>query len=187
MPERLRLGGDGVLGEMMNTIRQFGAVLLGWALLGMAALPATATTTTHTPPPAHHASSWHHGGGSGWHGYHHGYGFYGHWPWYFPWAYGYGLPFYGTTFYEGQVTYVEMAPAGAVQPANVWYYCKDPEGYFPYVKTCPSGWQTVPMQPAPALPTPPGAQPAPVTPPGSPPAPATPAASAVPPPPPPAK
>jgi len=24
-----------------------------------------------------------------------------------------------------------------------WYYCKDPEGYYPYVKKCPKGWLKV--------------------------------------------
>lgn len=24
-----------------------------------------------------------------------------------------------------------------------WYYCKNPSGYYPYVKQCPSGWMKV--------------------------------------------
>jgi hypothetical protein len=24
-----------------------------------------------------------------------------------------------------------------------WYYCQDPQGYYPYVKTCPGGWMKV--------------------------------------------
>lgn len=28
-----------------------------------------------------------------------------------------------------------------------WYYCKALQGYYPYVKQCPSGWQLVPAQP----------------------------------------
>ena len=122
--------------------------------LGLAvSMPASAHNTA--PPPSHTSSSHHvHNGapGSGWHGYHHGYGFYGYWPWYFPVAYGYGAPYYGTTFLlDTPVTYVQMAPedSGVVQPATSWYYCRNPEGYFPYVKTCPSGWQTVPIQPVP--------------------------------------
>lgn len=38
------------------------------------------------------------------------------------------------------------------QPArtNYWYYCQDPEGYYPYVKRCPGGWmKVVPGPPAP--------------------------------------
>lgn len=33
--------------------------------------------------------------------------------------------------------------------AQVWYYCAASKGYYPYVATCPSGWQTVaPTPPA---------------------------------------
>lgn len=28
-----------------------------------------------------------------------------------------------------------------------WYYCRDPQGYYPYVKQCPTGWQQVPARP----------------------------------------
>lgn len=28
--------------------------------------------------------------------------------------------------------------------APSWYYCAQPEGYYPYVTECPSGWQTMP-------------------------------------------
>ncbi len=29
------------------------------------------------------------------------------------------------------------------QPQYYWYYCQDPQGYYPYVQQCPGGWQTV--------------------------------------------
>lgn len=29
-------------------------------------------------------------------------------------------------------------------PAQVWYYCSDPSGYYPYVTQCNTGWQEVP-------------------------------------------
>lgn len=31
------------------------------------------------------------------------------------------------------------------QPAqdNFWYHCDNPEGYYPYIKDCPGGWQKV--------------------------------------------
>lgn len=47
-------------------------------------------------------------------------------------------------------TYIEQTPVQAqTQPASsgVWYYCAKPKGYYPYVKTCPGGWQ--PVAPAP--------------------------------------
>ena len=31
---------------------------------------------------------------------------------------------------------------------NYWYYCRDPEGYYPQVSRCPTGWmQVVPHKP----------------------------------------
>ncbi len=40
--------------------------------------------------------------------------------------------------------------APATQPASPgdWYFCTDPEGYYPYVKQCPGGWRKVPAQPS---------------------------------------
>lgn len=39
------------------------------------------------------------------------------------------------------------APAVSVQPqvANSWYYCQRPQGYYPYVRECRTGW--IPVQP----------------------------------------
>jgi hypothetical protein len=31
-----------------------------------------------------------------------------------------------------------------------WYYCQDPQGYYPYVQQCPRGWQPVSPAPQPA-------------------------------------
>jgi hypothetical protein len=52
-------------------------------------------------------------------------------------------------------TYVEQAPPQEVQPAapqndspsGYWHYCPKPEGYYPYVKQCPRGWQRVAPRP----------------------------------------
>lgn len=39
-------------------------------------------------------------------------------------------------------------PAPVAQPApQVWYYCNESKGYYPYVSSCPSGWQVVPATP----------------------------------------
>ena len=32
---------------------------------------------------------------------------------------------------------------------NYWYYCRNPEGYYPYIKQCPEGWLQVAPQPTP--------------------------------------
>jgi len=43
-------------------------------------------------------------------------------------------------------------PAPAVAPAapaaeGSWYYCGNPQGYYPYVRMCNSQWQVVPANP----------------------------------------
>lgn len=37
--------------------------------------------------------------------------------------------------------------ASAPLPAGYWYYCRDPQGYYPQVQQCPTPWQQVPAQP----------------------------------------
>lgn len=39
--------------------------------------------------------------------------------------------------------YVERAEAVGNRSADWWYYCEQSKGYYPYVKTCPGGWQKV--------------------------------------------
>lgn len=41
------------------------------------------------------------------------------------------------------------APA-APAPSQFWYYCPDPQGYYPYVPTCPTPWQPVPANAPPS-------------------------------------
>src|SRR5262245_47973786 len=65
-------------------------------------------------------------------------------PWYYapPPPYYYPVPAVVT----GPTTYIErqdIAPASA----DSWYYCEQSRGYYPYVKTCPGGWQKVPPVP----------------------------------------
>ena len=72
------------------------------------------------------------------------------WPWYYPGPY-YG-PSYNTTTIITQPApvYIEQAPGPAPAPvpsSNAWYYCNNPDGYYPYVKECPTGWQRVAPQP----------------------------------------
>ena len=50
-------------------------------------------------------------------------------------------------------TYVQQSnssrPAAApIQKNNYWYYCRNPEGYYPYVKECSGEWIKVPQQPS---------------------------------------
>jgi hypothetical protein len=48
-------------------------------------------------------------------------------------------------------TYIEQGSAqpAPAQPPGYWYYCVEPDGYYPYVKECPGGWQRVAPQPPP--------------------------------------
>ena len=49
------------------------------------------------------------------------------------------------------VVQVPAQPVSVVQalppPAQTWYYCNNPHGYYPYVSKCPDGWTTVPAVP----------------------------------------
>jgi len=38
---------------------------------------------------------------------------------------------------------------GYTPPSEVWYFCRGPRGYYPYVPACPSGWRVVPASPGP--------------------------------------
>jgi hypothetical protein len=68
-----------------------------------------------------------------------------------PYPYSYSYPYY----YNPPVIverpsvdyYVQPPPQQPEEPAY-WYYCRKPEGYYPYVKQCPEGWMKV-------VPTPP--------------------------------
>ena len=50
-----------------------------------------------------------------------------------------GLGYYGS-FYNAPYVYLPPVP----QPqTNYWYYCQDPEGFYPNVNVCPDGWQQI--------------------------------------------
>jgi hypothetical protein len=43
-----------------------------------------------------------------------------------------------------------VLPQGVTPPAELgqqqssyWHFCRNPEGYYPYVKECPGGWMKV--------------------------------------------
>ena len=106
-----------------------------------------------------------HWGGGHWGGYWGGGHFYfrggaywwGPWwyyPYYYPYAYSYTYPYspyYYPSAYYGPSTpqnYIEQyQPESSPPKSEVWYYCRESKVYYPYVKKCPGGWQTVPAQP----------------------------------------
>lgn len=71
-------------------------------------------------------------------------------PWYYypPPAYYYPPAVYApptpTTYVERSDVAEQAAPA---QPPATWYFCRESNAYYPYVKTCPGGWARVPAQP----------------------------------------
>ncbi len=67
-----------------------------------------------------------------------------------PGWYGPAYPYYPYPYYaappvviqqEPQV-YIQQPEAQPQQP-NYWYYCQNPQGYYPHVQQCPGGWMTV--------------------------------------------
>ena len=65
-------------------------------------------------------------------------------------------PYYDYYFYNPPLLTVppptvyvqqDVAPAEGAAAQGMWYYCADPQGYYPSVEQCPGGWQQVSPQP----------------------------------------
>lgn len=109
-----------------------------------------------------HGGGGHHGGHWGHHGgsdidFVIGGPFWG-WPWYYPYYYPYySYPYYSYPYYypygsavsEPQEYIQRSEEEYSSEPSGVWYYCPASKAYYPYVRKCPGGWQTVPAQPQP--------------------------------------
>jgi hypothetical protein len=54
--------------------------------------------------------------------------------------YGRGIRYYSLPYYSPYYIYPLTLPQ---RQTNYWYYCQDPEGYYPDVDECPDGWQRV--------------------------------------------
>ncbi|MDB5855987.1 MAG: hypothetical protein JWR22_4028 [Herminiimonas sp.] len=69
----------------------------------------------------------------------------GYYPGYYAGYYPYGAPVVAAA----PPVYVEQGQEGqqgSSMPSNYWYYCTNPQGYYPTVRECPNGWQQVPPQ-----------------------------------------
>jgi hypothetical protein len=74
-----------------------------------------------------------------WRQHHHGSHFY--------WRGTFVIPWQPYGFYAAPPVIIQQQPPVYVQPEqeeeNYWYYCPDPQGYYPYIQNCPSGWMKV--------------------------------------------
>lgn len=100
-----------------------------------------------------HYGGGHYGGHYGGHvGHvHPGFGFYFGGPLYNPY---YNYPYYPPAVVAVPATppvYIQQSapPAQQQYPSGYWYFCDKPQGYYPYIKECPPGWQQVEPTPPP--------------------------------------
>ena len=115
----------------------------------------------------HEVEVWH--GGHWFHDWHDGR--YGWWwvvdgGWYF-----YPAPVYPYPTYIPPAVVIQQPPPtpAGMPPAQSWYYCDNPQGYYPYVASCNGPWRPVAATPSPPPPPsapPPGSAPPPPPPPG---------------------
>jgi hypothetical protein len=73
-----------------------------------------------------------------------------HRPWWGPGVWGGWYP----SYYYGDPSVIVQQPPVYVEPTppaqQFWYYCQNPQGYYPYVKDCPFGWvQIIPQSASP--------------------------------------
>lgn len=63
----------------------------------------------------------------------------------------YPPPYYYPPYYYPPMVAAPAPPVyierEAPSDSGYWYYCAKPQGYYPYVKRCPGGWQPVPPEP----------------------------------------
>src|SRR5271154_5219223 len=114
---------------------------IGRALAIAAAL--LCATALSQPNPAHAGGF--HGGGGGFHGGGggvHGGGFRG--GGFHDGRFHDNRFFFGGAFGFPWLGYYPYYNYSQPYASQIWYYCSDPAGYYPYVTQCYSGWQAVP-------------------------------------------
>ena len=73
-----------------------------------------------------------------------GFGYNSYYPYDYP-SYAYVPPPRGGDYLEDD--YLPPPEQFGPAPAQAWYYCSSPEGYYPYVRECSGEWQSVPANP----------------------------------------
>lgn len=138
----------------MNTLKQVFAI---FSLAAAIAVTAPGTQAQqHRRVPDFHGRDFHHfdahersvwRGGVWVHDWHDGR--YGWW-----WSLGgawylYPEPIYPYPTYVPPAIVVQQAPPvpTGLPPAQFWYYCDNPQGYYPYVASCNGAWREVPVTP----------------------------------------
>ena len=83
-----------------------------------------------------------HGGHYRGHGHYHGHFWIGAPFWLAtPWAY---PVWHAPRYYQAPPVVIERQAPTYIQPEPLyWYHCQDPQGYYPYIRQCPGGWQKV--------------------------------------------
>jgi hypothetical protein len=80
-----------------------------------------------------------------------GFRFYAYPSWGWPYPYAYPYPYYYPypypyPYYSSPPVIREEVPVyrePQQEQPYYWYYCENPEGYYPYIKSCPGGWMKV--------------------------------------------
>lgn len=72
-------------------------------------------------------------------------------PFYYPY-YPYQQPYYSPVIISppsSPPVYIEREPTNETREPEIayWYFCQNPEGYYPSIKNCPLGWIKVPPRP----------------------------------------
>ena len=71
-------------------------------------------------------------------------------PYGYPYAYPYDYPAYSPPVVQSAPeAYIQQDTPAEQYQQQYWYYCQNPQGYYPYVAACPGGWQPVSPQPPP--------------------------------------
>jgi len=113
------------------------AWMVALVLVMLVAIPPSTDAGGVVVAGGHHWSGHRHGRG------HTGFHFYWGGPLVFgPWWYSY----YNYPHAPRQVVPAPSPPVFVQpepQPQTYWYYCRDPQGYYPYVESCPGGWMKV--------------------------------------------
>ncbi|HXJ01467.1 MAG TPA: hypothetical protein VNH44_09595 [Micropepsaceae bacterium] len=78
------------------------------------------------------------------------------WPYGYPYGYAYGYYPPPVVVHDYQPPPPDyLIPPDSPPPEQSWFHCSNPEGYYPYVRSCDGPWQAVPVTPDNQPPPPP--------------------------------